>query len=88
MKGFHFLDSLPVQMQFLGNILNGSSPATTPDEISKAFGVKRIICQPRKSFLLHLVATPAQHAPNIEVQIDPPGAAGKVSNLAQLVVVE
>src|SRR4030042_5446511 len=58
---FQNVDSLVVQMQFLGNILDRRSSATFAHVIGKSLGVERIVGQEGKFLLLHLAAPPAQN---------------------------
>ena len=62
------LDRVPVQMQFLGDILDRRGSASTSDVEAKALGVERIVCEEVQFLLLHLAATHTIDAADLEIQ--------------------
>ena len=73
-----FLDGLPVQMQFLGNILDGAASAASPDEPGKPLRVERVVCKKVEVLSLHLAATLAENTPDFQFQIDARVATGQI----------
>jgi hypothetical protein len=67
---FQFLDSKPVEMQFLGHGLNGAFPSALAYEESKPIGVERVVCQPLQLLALH-AALAAPDPANRELQVNP-----------------
>jgi hypothetical protein len=85
---FQSVDRLAVQMQLLGYILDCGGAATLAYVKGKALGVERIVGQEGKFLLLHLAAPSAQNTPNLQFEVDARVATGKVSDQAELAVVE
>ena len=77
---FQYLDGVPVELEFLRNVLDGRLPAATADVKGKALGIEWIVRQKRQLLALHVPATPAQHAPNLDLQVDTRVATGKIAN--------
>src|SRR6266403_451665 len=77
---FQYLDGVPVELEFLGNVLDGRLPAATADVKGKALGIEWFVRQKRQLLALHVPATPAQHTPNLDIQIDARVATGKIAN--------
>lgn len=73
-----FLDGLPVQMQFLGNILDGAAPAASPDEPGKPLRVERVVCKKVELLALHLAAISTEDSPDFQFQIDARVATGQI----------
>src|ERR1700730_17061687 len=74
------LDGLPIEKVFLGHIPDRGRPTASTDMERKALGVKRIIGQPLKPFLLHPLAAPAVNTADLKLKVDPHISARKVSN--------
>ena len=81
------LDRVPVQMQFLGNILDRARPAASAHVVGKAFGIDGVGGQEIELLALHRAAASAANAPNFDLEIDARIAAGQVANLARASVV-
>ncbi|EKD31085.1 MAG: hypothetical protein ACD_77C00405G0001, partial [uncultured bacterium] len=82
-----FLDGVPVQMQFAGDIRNRAAPAAPAHVPGKPLGVERIVRQEVEPFALHFSAVPAKHPSDPDFQIDARIPAGQVANPSQLLVV-
>jgi len=81
------LDRVPVELQFLGDCLDGCI-GTTPAHIpGKALRIERIVRQPVQSFALHLAAVSTGNTPQFVLQIHPRVAAGQVADTPPLAVV-
>src|SRR6266852_740294 len=90
--GFHVLHvqrlhGVPIQRQFLRNVLD-CRPATPPaDKVSKALGVERIVREKVEPFPLHLATTAARDPPHLQFQKYPRVTARKIAYTADLAVV-
>ncbi len=81
------LDHPPIQVRFLGHVLDGRDSATPSHEEGKAFAVERIVREPIQLLPLHLAASLAVDAPALDLQVDPMVSTGQVAHSAQLAVV-
>src|SRR5580658_7456445 len=81
------LDRVPIQMQLVGDGLDGRLPTSSSDKEREPPGIERVIRQPIQSLLFHLSAPPAVDAPDFHIQIDPAVAAGEVAHPSDLAVV-
>src|SRR5712671_50578 len=81
------LDSVPVELQLLGNVRDRRLPATASDKIRKALGVQRIICQKVELLSLHLAAAATIHAPHLQLKQYSPLAARQITHLPDFTVV-
>jgi hypothetical protein len=81
------LDRMPVQVEFLGYILNAGLPAAPPHKVGKALRVERVVGQKVELLALHFAATPAQHAAHLELQVHPRVPAGQIANAPGLAIV-
>ena len=81
------LDRLPVEMQLLGERLDGRRLAAAPDVEREALGVERIVGEPIELLLFHLRAAPALDPPRLDLEEDSPVATREVSNPAHPPVV-
>lgn len=84
---FKFLDGLPVEVQFLGNVFNRLGVASLADIEGKALCVERIIRKKLQLLLLHLVATKTENTANLKFEVHTPVAAGKITNLPIFAVI-
>src|SRR5207253_2742986 len=55
-------------------------PAAAADVKGKALGIEWIVRQELKLLALHVPATPARHAPDLDLQVDAHVATGKIAN--------
>jgi len=85
---FQLLDGLPVEAEFLGNILDRRGAAPLADIEGKALGVERVVCEEVELFLLHFPAPPALDAPDLQFQVDMGITAGEVSDPTDLPIIE
>jgi hypothetical protein len=83
------LDGMPVQVQFLGDVLNGTRPATPADEPGKPLGIERVVGKEVETLALHLAAASASNPPTcaIAVQHQAQGAQVQLGDLRELVAV-
>ena len=84
---FEGFDGAPVEIQFLGHVLDGRCPTTSADVKGEAFGVKRIVRQKRRPLSLHGPTSPAVNPPDLDLQVDPHVAAGFVADEPDFAVV-
>ena len=84
---FEFLDRMPIQIQFLGNILDRGTPATPPHVERKSLGIKGVVGQKRQMLALHLATTLAQHASHFELEINAAVGAGQIASQPRTAVV-
>ena len=61
------------------DVLDRRLPAAAPDVVGEALGVGRVVGQERQVLALHVAATPARHAPNLQLQKDIPDATGEIA---------
>ena len=59
------LDRVPVQRQFVRDVLDRRPPAPPADKVRKALGVERIVRQKVEPFPLHLATTVALDPPHL-----------------------
>src|SRR5262245_56988421 len=83
-----FLDRMPIQPQFPCYRLDRGSPPPPAHVPGKAFGVQRIVGQPRQPLLFHLATALAKHSSDLHLQIEPCVPTGQVPYPAHLVIVE
>ena len=83
-----FLDRVPVELEFLGNVLDRGRATAPPHVVGKALGVKRVVGQKLQSLALHFAATPALDSAHLEIEIDAHVAARQIANLPPRAVVE
>src|SRR5712672_560732 len=77
---FQYLDGVPVELEFLRNVLDGRLPAATADVNGKALGIEWIVRQKCQLLALHVPATPAQHTPDLDLHVDACIATGKIAD--------
>ena len=77
---FQRLDRVPIEIEFLGQILDRGRSAAPTYVKGKPLGVERIVGQEVQPLALHLAATSALNAPNLEFEIDARIATGQVAN--------
>src|SRR5262245_61743503 len=77
---FKCLDRVPVEPEFLGDVLYGRLPATSAHVKGKALGIEWIVRQERQLLALHVLAAPALHAPNLDLQVDARVATGEIAD--------
>lgn len=73
-----FLDGLPVQMQFLGNILDFVAAVAAPAELGEPLRVERVAYKNTELLALHFSATSTENSSNLQFQIDPRVATGQI----------
>src|SRR4029077_2427939 len=84
------LDGIPVQMQFLGNVLDRRRAAAPAYIVGKALRVERILAQERKPLALHRSTSAAADPAHFQIEVDtkltarqiahpPPGAVVKAA---------
>jgi hypothetical protein len=83
-----FLDRLPVEVQFLGDGLDGALPAAPAHVEGEPLGAKGIVGQPLQPLALHAAAPPAPETANRELEVDPLVATGKIPHQPRTLVVE
>jgi len=77
---FQGVDRLAVQTQLPGDILDGGGTATLANVKGKPLCVERAVGQKGKLLLFHLAAPSAQNTPDLQLEIDPRVAAGKIAD--------
>ena len=77
---FQCLDRVPVELELLCDVLDRRLPAATADVKGKALGIEWIVRQELKLLALHVPATLARHAPDLDLQVDARVATGKIAN--------
>ena len=82
------LDGLPIEVQLLGDGLDGTIPATPADIEGEPLGVERVVGQPVETFGLHAATPPTIDPANREVEVDAPVATGEVAHAARSLVVD
>ena len=73
-----FLDGVPVEREFGGQILDRLRPAAPTDVGREPPGVERVAGQPIEPFALHGAAAATVKAANVELQVDPERTAREV----------
>src|SRR5712691_1668592 len=81
------LHGVPVESQLLGHIPDRGRPTAPSHVEGEALRVEGIVGQKREPLLLHLATAPTGHAPHLDVEVDPPVAAGEIPDAALLAVV-
>jgi hypothetical protein len=84
---FQRLDSVPVEIEFLRDVLDRRLPAAAANVKGKAFGIERVVRQELQLLALHVTATPTQHAPDLDLQVDARVATGKIANMPHAPIV-
>ena len=79
---------MPVEVQVLGNVLDGGQAAVAADADGEALGVVRVVGEPVEAFAFHGVAVPTVDAANGELQVDASAAAIEVADLSEGLIVE
>ena len=83
-----FLDGVPVQVQLLGDRLDGALSAPSADVEGEPLGVEGIVRQPVEPLALHATAPRAIDPANRELEIDSAVAAGEIAHAARPLIVE
>jgi hypothetical protein len=81
------LDRIPVEMEFLGQLLDRGRTAAPAHVMRKALGIEGIVGQEVQPLALHFAATSALDAPNLALEIDTRIAAGQIANATRAPVV-
>jgi len=81
------LDRVPVQRQFLRDILDRRPSAAAANKVSKALGVERIVRQKVEPFPLHLATMATINPPHLQFQKYPHVAGRKITHPPDLAVV-
>src|SRR6266571_4071040 len=82
------LDRVPVEMQFLGDVLDRRGPTTTAHVEGKALRVGTVVREERQRLLPHRAARNAFDAPYLDVQEDSEAPAREIPHPLALPVVE
>ena len=82
------LDRVPVQAQFLGNVLDRRRATAPAHVIRKALGVERIVGQERQSLALHRATLAASNPTNLDVELNAERSARQIPHLPPRAVVE
>jgi hypothetical protein len=82
-----FLDGMPIEKQFLGNLLDRCRAAAPAHEEGETFGVRGIVGKPVQLFALHTATPGAMNPAGLEVEVDPLVATGQVADTAWALVV-
>jgi hypothetical protein len=80
-------DRVPVEVQFLGHLLDGGGSAAPAHEEGKALGVQRVVGQPIEALGFHGLAAGAIDPPPPKGKVDTAVAAGEVAHPTQAFVV-
>jgi hypothetical protein len=83
-----FLDGVPVQVQLLGDRLDGALSAPPAHVEGEPLGVEGIAGQPVEPLALHATAPRAIDPADRELEIDSAVAAGEVAHAARPLIVE
>src|SRR6516162_6944333 len=73
------LDGVPIEVEFLGDFLDGGFATASAHEEGEAFGVQRVVGKPIQAFALHGPAPPTRDPAQGVGKIDPLVATGEVS---------
>ncbi len=84
---FQRLDRVPVEVEFLGKILDRGRTAAPAHVMGKALGVEGVVGQKVEPLALHAPATSALNASNLQFEVDARIAAGQIANLTRASVV-
>src|SRR5205807_9658299 len=82
------LDRLPIEPQFARHISDRRGPTATADVEGESLGGVEVVGQPGQLLLLHGAATPAMHAPDLDLQVYPGIATREVAHSTGLAVVK
>ena len=81
------LDTVPVQVQLVGHLLDGAVATAPTHLVGKALGVQRCVGQKPQPFALHACAASAPNAAYLQFQVDAPGPARQIAHPPQPAVV-
>ncbi len=81
------LDRIPVQVQFLGNVLDRRLPAAPAHVMGKALGIEGIVGQNLQPLAFHFAASSALHAPHLDLQEDTHVPTREIANASRTSVV-
>lgn len=76
----HFIEGMPVQVQFFGNILAGARSAVPADEAGEPLRLERIVGKEVEMLSIHFAEAPAQNPPSFEFQINPCVATAQIAH--------
>jgi hypothetical protein len=82
------LHGVPVEVQLLGDRLDGALPASPPDVEGEPPGVERVVRQPVQPFAFHAATPTAVDPPYRQVEVDAAIATGDVADTPRSLVVE
>ena len=82
------LDRVPVQAQFLGDVLDARCTASPADVVGEPLRVEGVVGEKVERFPFHRAADPTKDPPDRDLKVHPRVAAGEIPNEAKLVVVE
>jgi hypothetical protein len=83
-----FLDGVPVEVEVLGDILDGGVSTVASDADGEALGEVRVVGEPFESFAFHGIAPPTCNATDGELQVDASPAAVEIAGLTRGLIVE
>ena len=81
------LDRIPVELQFLGNVLDRRLPTALAHVMGKALRIERVVRKEIEPLAFHLAATAASHPPDLNLQEDARVATRQIANLPYTPVV-
>jgi hypothetical protein len=84
----HFLDLVPIQVEFLGDALDTGGATAAPDRVGKPLRIKGTVEEEGELLHFHLAATPAIDAAQLHIQVDAKPSAGEVTYASSLTVVK
>jgi hypothetical protein len=82
------LDGIPVQVQFLGDVLDGRGAAAPADVVGKALRVERIVGEERKPLALHRSTLAALDPAHLEIEVDAKLTARQIAHPPPGAIVE
>ena len=82
------LDRVPLQLQLLGDVLDGRGPAPPPDVEREALGVAGIVGQEVEPLALHRATGAARDPAQLELHHDPQASAREVAHPVHPAIVE
>jgi hypothetical protein len=82
------LDSAPIEMRLLGDILDRGHPAAAAHPEREALRIERIVGQPAQAFLLHRATPAALHPPHCQLQVNPRIATRQIAHPAGPLIVK
>jgi len=82
------LDRVPVEAEFLGDVLDRRGAATPTHIVGEALRVERIVGQERQPLALHCGTLPAVDSPHLQIDVDAKLTTRQIAHLPARAVVE